>query len=491
MGFISWLTGRHKEKQKELERERKLEDRFRKWEQSITSSINRLIDSKLSGNAGLLDSFLNTDEPDTPLTEGIKINLSNDTLIVVLSDGSILTTTVGGRALYEKVIRCVTEEEIRDLMLPEVAKKEREELKEKAKKERKEKELLDGLDYLIESGEFERKDGSIYMKGIPISVPRLVAEEFVKFLKEAFDSFEKDGVGKPHQEYLEDKYLALKRFWMWCSLNPDANVREDLFKFLQNHDLTVNRNGFFFTYRRVVTSAKAVQEDVELTEFISESYLRIRTKWKKNPANFYVIRRDEGGYVAMKLDATVAKNYDGFIGNLKELYDNLHETTEQVFTDNHTRTFDIRIGKEVRMQREDCDPNRQEQCSKGLHTGNKKFGFNGFGDTPILCLINPIDVVSVPAYDSDKMRSCAYLPVAVLNMEESTTFLENADVLNLCDHYFSDQVSKLEEMVKRNKPTESSRNILFPENHTKESINLVVNDLGAIKSKLASRVKKV
>ena len=41
-----------------------------------------------------------------------------------------------------------------------------------------------------------------------------------------------------------------------------------------------------------------------------------------------------------------------------------------------------------------------------------------FGKVGIVCLVNPRDVTSVPEYDSGKMRTCRYLPIAVAELDE-------------------------------------------------------------------------
>ena len=86
--------------------------------------------------------------------------------------------------------------------------------------------------------------------------------------------------------------------------------------------------------------------------------------WKKSPKKYWVHAIPQGYTCNDKED------YSNSIGNLDELYDQLSgqdfSSSETVFTDAHTGTFRIKIGEEVSMPREDCDQNRNAQCSAGL-----------------------------------------------------------------------------------------------------------------------------
>lgn len=85
----------------------------------------------------------------------------------------------------------------------------------------------------------------------------------------------------------------------------------------------------------------------------------------------------------------------------------------QVFTDHHSHSFSIRIGKVVTMPREKCDPVQEHTCSRGLHLGSRHWlTRNYYGSQGLVCLCNPADVVAVPPLDDyGKLRTCAYLPI--------------------------------------------------------------------------------
>src|SRR5690606_12635804 len=99
---------------------------------------------------------------------------------------------------------------------------------------------------------------------------------------------------------------------------------------------------------------------------------------------------------------------------LAELYENIAKVSETVYTDNHTKTMTIKVGELVQMERKDCDADPKQDCSYGLHVGNKRFLSNGtFGSTGLVVLVNPSKVIAVPEYNKNKMRVCEYLPIAI------------------------------------------------------------------------------
>lgn len=102
-------------------------------------------------------------------------------------------------------------------------------------------------------------------------------------------------------------------------------------------------------------------------------------------------------------------------------YRNVASTEDpEVFTDFHSHTFKIRMGEMVTQARELCDHNHDVTCSNGLHLGAYTWlTKNYFGDTGMVCLCNPADVIAVPKLDEyGKLRTCAYLPIDFCEFDE-------------------------------------------------------------------------
>lgn len=117
-----------------------------------------------------------------------------------------------------------------------------------------------------------------------------------------------------------------------------------------------------------------------------------------------------------KYGMTISKS-GFFIG-----YRNVEPTAEpNVFTDYHSHTTKIEVGKIVSMPREQCDAVQENTCSRGLHIASKGWlKENYYGSVGMACLVNPIDVVAVPPLDSyGKLRTCAYLPIKLIEYDHN------------------------------------------------------------------------
>jgi hypothetical protein len=115
--------------------------------------------------------------------------------------------------------------------------------------------------------------------------------------------------------------------------------------------------------------------------------------------------------------------------NLREIYNELKAVNfkaenigdDTIFTDHYTGTLKIKIGEMVTMPREECDCDSDVECSRGLHLGGTSWLQQCyFGSVGLACLCNPRDVVAIPRDASyGKLRTCAYLPVARVEYDET------------------------------------------------------------------------
>jgi len=81
------------------------------------------------------------------------------------------------------------------------------------------------------------------------------------------------------------------------------------------------------------------------------------------------------------------------------------------FKDCHTRSFDNSVGVVNSMPRAQVDDNPKNDCSRGFHVGSESYA-TGFGDRTVIVKVNPKNAVSVPDYDTNKLRVCEYEVVA-------------------------------------------------------------------------------
>jgi hypothetical protein len=331
--------------------------------------------------------------------------------------------------------------ELVKLMTPMAAKKQEEldakkaaenqlqlEFEEEQQKDIKKEEFIKEK---IDSELFDYIDGNVFLKGYKVSMPGLLVDKIIDFKEKGID------------------YEPLINFWKLCMLNPNGEARKDLFKYLNHHkSFIITPTGYFVTYRRVKMFQKAESKDY--IPFVTEQWAKKKAQ-KKSPKNFTVYL-SEGTYrlVDEKSFSLFGKSRDGLeLGNLDELYSKISEGDVDVYTDAHSRTTRIVIGQPVRIDRKDCNEDSGVECSRGLHTGTPKFvgGGYGFGDITVGCLINPMHVVSVPKYDTHKMRSCEYYPFAILSMDEINALDQSK--LEVFEHEYSTlEVEELEKMLK-------------------------------------------
>lgn len=350
------------------------------------------------------------------------------------------------------------------------ATKEEIELQEKIEDTKKQienqKELIDWLKKISEEGDehFEVDGTKLYMKGIKITVPKFLAVEFI------------------NRRSNNEDYQALINFWRLLALNSDPRCRENLFTFLSKHDIAVTQSGYFVAYRNVDIKQAG---DKELNDYVVNMWLKIKN-WKKSPKNYIVVKKDLFYY------ETLLEHQAGnleVIGNLDDLYSNpIGEET--IYTDHHTGTFNIKIGELVSMPKEETDQSQDNQCSSGLHLASSSWlSKNYYGQQGIVCLVNPMHVVSVPYADAGKLRCHAYLPIGlaeygdnnrIIPIETSTfehefcehTEAELSDMLQSCNL----EELKEHEIIPKELDLQSLMNIRTEIKITLEDMNKIISN---------------
>jgi hypothetical protein len=78
--------------------------------------------------------------------------------------------------------------------------------------------------------------------------------------------------------------------------------------------------------------------------------------------------------------------------------------------DKHSGKFDNKLGKTVKMTRNQVDDDPKVACSHGLHVGSLGYvkSFAGGNDKILIVKVNPKDVVAVPKKEDSKLRCCKY-----------------------------------------------------------------------------------
>lgn len=401
--------------------------------------------------------------------------LINEVLTVITSEGDTFVVEKPNKELVEAVEKGLSSQEIQELFGSTEHKQAIETLKEI----RKENEIIKtNFEVLKSSGEFEVEEDAVYMKTIRRSIPKLLVKRFTEVL----ESKGKDSI----------EFQSLKKFWLKCVLNPSARSAEDLYEFLENHNMKIDKHGNFYTYRRVVTLSK---ENSGLVDFISNAYNKVKAVWKKSPVNFEVYSR-LGDFKLVDLSKgnipTEDNPYWKSLGNLKDLYLNLPNLEENRYTDDHTRSYDYRVGQIHSMPRNEGSDDNSISCGKGFHQASKAYNYSGFGDQDILCIVNPMSVLAVPQGEVGKLRVSDWFFAMTLEEGERHILDEDCfDVQELGDIFEENFNVNLEERIKQGFTEEIQRHSFSLPNISAKEIKAVVAGLDEMRTALSKRVVQV
>jgi len=282
-----------------------------------------------------------------------KIKLVNDTITVVLKEGDIISKSGMTQDDFINMRRATTESELLNLFVNEEGLQEMR--KQEIESQRVEV-LKKGYEVLFNiTDDVYEDNGSVYFKGISRSVPPLLVEKLCEIASHY--------AMEPYNSILDDEeYVAHKRFFMWCCLNPRAEVANSLYEFLRNNKMKITRQGFFVALRNVVQLNEA---DNEYVAAITNAYHKVRAVWKKNPSLYTFYRNNLSQEYGITKSEKFAAEWD-VLGNLDTLYLNLPNDKENRYTDAYSQTFDIRIGKPVSMKPEECSWSTADCAEKGL-----------------------------------------------------------------------------------------------------------------------------
>lgn len=233
------------------------------------------------------------------------------------------------------------------------------------------------------------------------------------------------------EDYVKNKYPldAIINFWKLLMINPDKRIREKLFDFIKIHDFSLTDAGYMVVYK-AVDYKDNTQRDKTFEVFISNQVLHVRKDWKCSAKKYAVYKNlTNGEYGIAKVE--VVSNWDEkeknieIMGNLDELFkaifesdipaNNVEQEKSIVYTDIHSHSMTIVLGKPVYMERKECDGDPSLDCSVGLHVGSTDY-VNNFAngcDAVLVCYVSPANVISVPTSECSKMRVSEYFPYAV------------------------------------------------------------------------------
>lgn len=488
----------------------------------VENSIDRVVASKL-------DSLIQEEHKSESQQKYVKpyfsMKMVNDTLTVVLNDGTIISKPNSCEDDFFAVSEAKSVEEILAVMssaevLADVQKAKAEAARIKA--------LQKGIKLLADLPDFTVEGNTVYLAGTSRSLPQLLVEKFIEVVDRVGQQMADD---RSFHEALNDdeEYVALKNFFMWCCLNPRAEVAHELYRFLTENSFRITKQGFVVALRNVVT----LHGSPELVHFVSNAYNKVKAVWKKNPDQ-YTVFLENGEYKLVHDDklfeeeehhttdcpecngaggwyndedewedcdvcdgsgeveeysytTTVPVNHGEKIGGLTELYLDLPNREENRFTDDWTKTFDIRIGQVTSMPKEDCNWSTQDCAAAGLHFTADQIHYVGCGDQSVIVLINPMKVVGIGTH---KGRCYEYLPIMTVARNEATRILHDGmfDTIQLDEEYAIRELESLAEKAKEGFSTEAKKYEFNLPQISASEINMIVANLSEMKTKIKDRV---
>ena len=105
------------------------------------------------------------------------------------------------------------------------------------------------------------------------------------------------------------------------------------------------------------------------------------------------------------------------------------------YLDHHSHTMDNSVGQQPEMPREEVDPNRDHECSRGLHFC--AFGYlhmysHSHDGHTMIVEVDPADIVAIPRdYQNQKGRAWTYKVVGEVAMADAKTFFDNSPVVEV------------------------------------------------------------
>lgn len=323
----------------------------------------------------------------------------------------------------------------------------------------------------ILGSDFYMKNSGFYYKHIKLPIPTILLNALLQ--------------NKKQGNILE--YQSLINFWLWTSLNPIQTSREDLFSFIRKNDVKLTPGGLLVLYRRIVnvnksSDGKKIPTNQKLESIISLEYFKTKKDDKKSPKDYSIILINDE---FKRVKAGKESNYE-IVGNLYDLYINLSAVPSNMYTDNHTRTMKIQIGTVYKIDEDLVDINSRNDCSTGLHVASKRYDYGSFGDTPVLCLVNPSKVRSVPIGECSKMRVSEMFIASELEHDGNNYMDDDINIVPFEDEYSKVTLEELEEASKNGfedvKPT-----VTIMAHKKKDNMKI----LSDIKKQISQRLVKI
>jgi len=379
-------------------------------------------------------------QPNNCITNKLIYNVNTKKVIVITCDGDKYE---GDNIEKEEIeaLKTANVQEIVNILTPKHI-EQVEDVKEEMKLVSKFLGIFDNSD------DFDVVGEQLYFKGIRSTpIPHIIVARFIEILQQIEDNkTEINLFTYKSPTELNEEYNSLKMFTLKVLLNPIEESRQDALDYVKQFQIKMTNTGNLIMYRRIVALGNT---NKDLIEFVSSSYVKVKS-WKKSPKNYWVWSCDDGSFQLIK-ENLKSTGIESNLGNLAELYLNLANLEENRYTDNHTKTYDIRIGATYKINEEDIDINRSGSCGGSLHVADGKiFSYSSFGNTPVCCIVNPMHIYKMDSGHSGKIGVKQMFIAAITTQDEEGNYvdIDNQNLVEFDELYHNETLEELTESLK-------------------------------------------
>ena len=403
-----------------------------------------------------------------------KIIYSNGNLTVIFHDGTTISKSNADNNLLGRVKNAYSQNDI-EIMLMD---KGPENTKDKGEIEQERKLVANNLEIFDGNSDFIVSGSQVYMRGVNLAMPPVVTASFIEILEKIryYDVLPTD---KREMDSLTEQLQALRMFWLKLALNTLPQSREDLLTFVRKNDVRITKNGNLILYRRIVSKENT---DKELVTYVTQEYYRIK-KGGNDPRYFAIYKKD-GKYGTIDLNTYDPINKPTDIVpfcTLQQMYLDLPTLDNNDFTAWHGRQTVIKLGGIYRIPETDINLDNGLCAAGGLHAAAVNYDYSGFGDVPVVVLVNPSKAITVPVGETGKLRTTEMF-VACINDKPHGIHFDESAISAFDSEYHDFTLEELEEAAKN----KSFENLSVKDNVP--AVSLV--DLNKIRELLKNRVQK-
>lgn len=396
-------------------------------------------------------------------------------ITVIFPNGDVVCKTGVDSALFQLVKTAKTQEEIEGLLVEKIYEPENDNEHDMCESEYERDLVKDNLDVLRCNPDFRVEGNQVFLKKVNLAIPASVIASFIEICEKLQEA--KRIADFCWIKECKDNYVALKMFWLKLAINTLPKSREDLILFIRKNDVKITRNGNLILYRRIVSKAGA---DTKMVTYVTNEYYRLKQQGE-DPRNFAVGRDGNDFYT---VDLQCNKNLDAktLLGNLQVLYLELPTMNSNTYTAYHDHRVEIKLGGIYRIPDSKINLDNTICAAGGLHAAAVDYNYSGFGDVPVVVLVNPSKAITVPLGETGKLRTVEMFVACINNKPQGVHFDEGS--LAAFDSEYHDLTLEELENVAETKCFDS-----ISVQNTVPAVSLT--DLNAIVDMLSDRVQLI